>query len=117
MTIGQLFENIPTHLAVDDITVLTATASNLASSFASEITLSGSSAVEFVLDNGTDVGQLKVIYKTDSSSAQAEVTVSSWGYSADTTDQIILDAQGEAVVCIWNGTNWFPVSSLGATLS
>ena len=42
MTIGQLFENIPTHLAVDDITSLTATASNLASSFASEITLSGS---------------------------------------------------------------------------
>ena len=34
MTIGQLFENIPTHLAVDDITALTATASNLASSFA-----------------------------------------------------------------------------------
>lgn len=117
MTIGQLFENIPTHLAVDDITVLTATASNLASSFASEITLTGSSAVEFVLDDGTDVGQLKVIYKTDSSTANAEVTVSSWGYSADTTDQIILSGQGDAVICIWNGSNWFPISNLGATLS
>ena len=114
MTIGQLFENIPTHLAVDDITSLTATASNLASSFASEITLSGSTAVEFTLDDGTDVGQIKVIYKTDSSSA--EVTVSSWGYSSDTTDQITLDAQG-GVICIWNGSNWFPISNLGATLS
>ena len=44
MTIGQLFENIPTHLAVDDITTLTATASNLASSFATAIDLSGASA-------------------------------------------------------------------------
>lgn len=43
MTIGQMFENIPTHLAVDDITTLTATASNLASSFATAIDLSSAS--------------------------------------------------------------------------
>ena len=29
MTIGQLFENIPTHLAIDDINTLTATASKM----------------------------------------------------------------------------------------
>ena len=61
MTIGQLFENIPTHLAVDDIATLTLT--NLASTFASSFDLSSASAdVAFTLDNGTDVGQLKILW-------------------------------------------------------
>ena len=45
------------------------------------------------------------------------ITVSSWGYSSDTTEQIILDTLGEAVICFWDGSNWFPISNLGATLS
>ena len=54
MTIGQLFENIPTHLAVDDITTLTATNDLLASSFATLIDIDDASAdVNFTLDNGT----------------------------------------------------------------
>ena len=62
MTIGQMFENIPTHLAVDDIATLTATASNLASTFATFIDGTAFSGdVAFTLDNGTDVGQLKII--------------------------------------------------------
>ena len=78
MTIAQLFENIPTHLAVDDITTVTATASNLASSFATAIDLSGASGdVAFTLDNGTDVGQLKLIYqKTEPASSHAATLLS-----------------------------------------
>ena len=120
MTIGQLFENIPTHLAVDDIATLTAAATNLASTFASSLDLSSASAdVAFTLDDGTDVGQLKIIWASTepASTYAARITVSSWGYSSDTTEQIILDALGEAVVCFWDGSNWFPVSNLGATIS
>ncbi len=120
MTIGQMFENIPTHLAIDDIATLTATASNLASTFATAIDLSGAGAdVAFTLDNGTDVGQLKIIFASTepASTYVANVTVSSWGYSADTTNQIILDTRGEAVICFWNGSSWFPVSTVNATIS
>lgn len=120
MTIGQMFENIPTHLAVDDIATLTATASNLASTFATAIDLSGAGAdVAFTLDDGTDVGQLKIIFASTepASTYVANVTVSSWGYSADTTNQIILDTRGEAVICFWNGSSWFPVSTVNATIS
>jgi len=120
MTIGQLFENIPTHLAIDDINTLTATASNLASTFATAIDGSAFSAnVAFTLDDGTDTGQIKVIYASTepASSYSANITVSSWGYSTDTTEQIILDSRGEAVICIWDGSNWFPISTVGATLS
>jgi hypothetical protein len=120
MTIGQLFENIPTHLAVDDINTLTATASNLASTFATAIDGSAWSAnVAFTLDDGTDTGQIKVIYASTepASSYSANITVSSWGYSTDTTEQIVLDSRGEAVILIWDGSNWFPISTVGATLS
>ena len=120
MTIGQMFENIPTHLVIDDIATLTATASNLASTFATAIDLSGAGAdVAFTLDDGTDVGQLKIIFASTepASTYVANVTVSSWGYSADTTNQIILDTRGEAVICFWNGSSWFPVSTVNATIS
>ena len=120
MTIGQLFENIPTHLAVDDITTLTATASNLASSFASALDLSSASAdVAFTLDNGTDVGQLKVIYaSTEPASAfVANITVSSWGSSATGSNQIVLSTLGESCVLIWSGVSWFVIADSGLTAS
>lgn len=120
MTIGQLFENIPTHLAVDDITTVTSAASNLASSFTTAIDGAGWGAdVAFTLDDGTDVGQLKIIYtKTEPASTYAaKITVDSWGYSTDTTEQIQMDSRGEAVVLMWDGTNWYVVSNTGATLS
>jgi len=120
MTIGQMFENIPTHIAIDDIATLTATASNLASTFATFIDGTAFSGdVAFTLDNGTDVGQLKVILASTepASTHKANITVTSWGYSTDTTEQIKLDTRGEAVFLMWNGTSWFVVSFTGATLS
>ena len=121
MTIGQLFQNIPTHLAVDDITTLTTTKDDLASSFATFIDISAvqSADVNFTLNNGTDVGQLKVIVASTepAGSFRATIDVTSWGYSADTTDQIILDTRGESVVCMWSGTHWFPIANNSATLS
>jgi hypothetical protein len=115
MTIGQLFENIPTHLAVDDIATLTSTASNLASTFASALDLSAASGdVAFTLDDGTDVGQLKIIWASTepASTYAARITVSSWGWSSDTTEQIIINQLGQAVILFWNGSDWFPVSTV-----
>ena len=97
MTIGQLFENIPTHLAVDDIATLTFL-TNLASTFASSFDLSSAGAdVAFTLDNGTDVGQLKILCdQLNLHQHMLRITVSSWGYSSDTTEQIILDTLGNS---------------------
>lgn len=118
MTIGQLFENIPTHLAVDDITSLTAaSATNLASSFVTAIDGAGWSAdAIYTLDDGVDTGQLKIIYmKTEPNAAYvARITVNSWGYSADTTEQIVMGTQGMGVVCIWDGSNWYPIARMDA---
>ena len=120
MTIGQLFENVPTFLAVDDIASLTATASNLASTFGTAFDGGSFSAhTSFTLDNGTNTGQLKVLWMKSfhGSSYEARVTVSSWGYSSTTTNQIVFDALGEAAILIWDGNNWFPLGTVGATLT
>jgi hypothetical protein len=120
MTIGQMFENIPTHIAIDDIATLTATASNLASTFATFIDGTAFSGdVEFTLDNGTDVGQLKIILLSTepASTHKAQIQVASWGYSTDTTLQIQMDTRGESVLLMWNGTAWFVVAKNGATIT
>ena len=93
---------------------------NLASSFASALDLSGAgSDIAFTLDDGTDVGQLKIILLSTepASTHKAQIQVASWGYSTDTTLQIQMDTRGESVLLMWNGTAWFVVAKNGATIT
>ena len=115
MTIGQLFENIPTHLALNDISTETAGATDLAATAITIINGSSFTAdVAFTLDNGTDVGQIKIIACSGmASSYDADITVSSWHDSGAASPQITLDAAGEAVICIWTGSVWLPVAEAG----
>jgi len=120
MTIGQLFENIPTHLAIDDITTVTAASSTLATSFATAIDLSGATAnVQFTLGSGTNVGQIKVIWAATEPAASwnANIQVTSFGPSASAATNIVLSTIGESVVLIWSGTHWFPIADSGLTAS
>ena len=115
MTIAQLFENIPTHLAVDDIAVVTTSASNLASTFATDFNLAGASGnITPTLDNGTDTGQLKVMY---ASTAGNTATVAITNAASSDFNQIVFNAIGETAICYWNGSKWFILASTGATIS
>jgi hypothetical protein len=121
MTIGQLFENIPTHLAVDDIVTHTATSSTLQNQFTNIINGSGiSSKVVFDLGSGTQTGQLMLIACSGmGGGGSAAITVAAYGGSPtnDTTEQITLDAKGEGCICMWNGAAWFVVANNGCTLT
>ena len=119
MTIGQLFENVPTHIAVDDIVTHTATSSTLQNQFCNIINGTGfSSKTAFDLGSGTQTGQLMLLICSGmGGGGSAAITVASWGASTDTTEQITLDAQGEGCVCMWNGSSWFVVANNGCTLS
>ena len=115
MTIGQLFENVPTHLAVDDIAVVSTSASNLASTFATDFDLASASGnITPTLDNGTDTGQLKVMY---ASSAGNTATVAITNAASSDFNQIVFNAIGETAICYWNGSKWFILASTGATIS
>ena len=118
MTIGQIFENIPTHLAVDDIAVVTTSATNLASTFATDFNLAGvSGAITPTLDNGTDTGQLKVMYcsSVHGSGHTATVTISS--PASASFDTILFNAIGETAILYWNGSKWFILANTGSTIS
>lgn len=119
MTIGQLFENIPTHLAVDDIVTHTATSSTLQNQFTNIISGGTFSAkVVFDLGSGTQTGQLMLIAcSAMGSGGSAAITVGAWGGSTDTTEQITLNAQGQGCVCMWNGDKWFVVANNGCTIT
>ena len=115
MTIGQLFENVPTHLAVDDIAVVSTSASNLASTFATDFDLASASGnITPTLDNGTDTGQLKVMY---ASTAGNTATVAITNAASSDFNQIVFNAIGETAILYWNGSKWFILASTGATIS
>jgi hypothetical protein len=118
MTIGQMFENIPTHLAVDDITVVSTSATNLASSFATDFSLSAASGnITPTLDNGTDVGQLKVIYCSSVHGSGYTATVTITSPASTSFDTILFNAIGETAILYWNGSKWFILADTGATIS
>ena len=118
MTIGQLFENVPTHLAVDDIAVVSTSVSNLASTFATDFDLASASGnITPTLDNGTDTGQLKVLYCSSVHGSGHTATVSITNAASSDFNQILFNAIGETAICYWNGSKWFILASTGATIS
>jgi len=111
MTIAQLFSNVPNAIAVDDITVLTAAAVNLSTSFVTDFNGGAFTAQQaFTLDDGSYTGQLKIIYMSTyhASSYNAVVTIAT-PLSAS-LDVLTFNAQGDAAILIWNGSLWITLA-------
>ena len=118
MTIGQIFENIPTHLAVDDIAVVATSVTNLASTFATDFNLAGASGnITPTLDNGTDTGQLKVLYCSTVYGSGHTATVTITSPASSSFDTILFNAIGETAILYWNGSKWFILANTGSTIS
>jgi hypothetical protein len=118
MTIGQLFENIPTHLAVNDIAVVSTSATNLASTFATDFSLSAASGnITPTLDNGTQTGQLKVMYCSSIHGSGHTATVTITSPASTSFDTILFNAIGETAILYWNGSKWFILANTGSTIS
>jgi hypothetical protein len=118
MTVGQMFENIPTHLAVDDFTTLTVTSAALNTTFGTVLDVANfASSLTFTLADGTDNGQLKVIYaSSDHASYTATVNVTN---ALTSHNSIVFNDGGQAVLLVWNSTvgKWFVLANYGATIS
>lgn len=118
MTIGQLFENIPTHLAVNDIAVVSTSATNLASTFATDFSLASASGnITPTLDNGTQTGQLKVMYCSTIHGSGHTATVTITSPASTSFDTILFNAIGETAILYWNGSKWFILANTGSTIS
>ena len=120
ISIANVFNNIPTYLGLDG-TAQTITGST-APSVTTSITLldgaSFSSDATGTLADGTN-GQVKIIIMSTAptSSRKYTMTVTNWGTTATGTNQVVFDALGEAIVCVFTNSKWYVVANLNATIA
>ena len=120
ISIANVFNNIPTYLGLDG-TAQNITGSTAVNVTASITTLDGaqfSSNATGTLADGTN-GQVKIIIMTTAptSSRSYTLTVTNWGTTASNTNQLVFNALGEAVVCVFTNNKWYVVANLNATIA
>ena len=120
ISIANVFNNIPTYLGLDG-TAQSITGSTNVNTTASITLLDGasfSSSATGTLADGTN-GQVKIIImSTAPTSARTyTLTVTNWGTTASNTNQLVFDALGEAVVCVFTNSKWYVVANLNATIA
>ena len=120
ISIANVFNNIPTYLGLDG-TAQSITGSTNINTTASITLLDGasfSSNATGTLADGTN-GQVKIIIMSTAptSSRKYTLTVTNWGTTATNTNQLVFDALGEAVVCVFTNSKWYVVANLNATIA
>ena len=120
ISIANVFNNIPTYLGLDG-TAQSITGSTNINTTASITLLDGasfSSNATGTLADGTN-GQVKIIIMSTAptSSRSYTLTVTNWGTTASNTNQLVFNALGEAVVCVFTNSKWYVVANLNATIA
>ena len=120
ISIANVFNNIPTYLGLDG-TAQSITGSTDVNTTASITLLDGasfSSSATGTLADGTN-GQVKIIIMSTAptSSRSYTLTVTNWGTTASNTIQLVFNALGEAVVCVFTNNKWYVVANLNATIA
>tara|TARA_B100000214_G_scaffold334716_1_gene277571 strand:- start:43 stop:513 length:471 start_codon:yes stop_codon:yes gene_type:complete len=111
MTIANLFNNIPTFITLGGIQPdITTTANPDVTNSITLIDLATASGnITGTLANGTNNGQVKVIMcKAHSGSKTYTLTITS---ALASNNQVVFNAAGEAIVCVWVTDKWYIVSS------
>ena len=121
ISVGNLFNNIPTYIALDGTaqSITGSTAPNTSTSI-SLVDLSGvssSTTATGTLGDGTN-GQVKIIVMTTapSSGSTYNVTVTNWGSTATGTAQVQLNAIGESATLLFTNSKWYAIASNGASV-
>ena len=120
ISIANVFNNIPTYLGLDG-TAQSISGSTNVNTTASITLLDGasfSSNATGTLADGTN-GQVKIIIMSTAptSSRKYTMTVTNWGTTATGTNQVVFDALGEAIVCVFTNSKWYVVANLNATIA
>ena len=120
ISVANVFNNIPTYLGLDGTaqTITGSTAPNVTASITLLDGASFGSNATGTLADGTN-GQVKIIIMSTAptSSRKYTMTVTSWGTTASNTNQVVFDALGEAVVCVFTNNKWFVVANVNATIA
>lgn len=117
MSLARLFNNLPTYIAFDDVETVSDAGAISNTKAVTYLDMTGESGdVQFTLDRGVSVGQIKIIVRNDDGvSHNGDITVT--GYKdASGAPQVLLETGG-AVVLIALGSEgslvWHPLSIVG----
>ena len=47
----------------------------------------------------------------------ANITVTSFGSGTSSSNQISQDTLGDAVICVWDGSNWYILANFNSTVT
>ena len=124
LNIGLLFENIPTHLGINDIEVVSAAGSINDGGIVllDGDSLSADAAITLNGASNFDVGQIKIVIANTEPASTYKfrlTTDTNSGVWGDGNTNIDFDGIGEAVVLVWCGSShgWHVVSNYNATIS
>ena len=120
ISVANVFNNIPTYLGLDGTaqSITGTTAPSVTTSITLLDGASFSSNATGTLADGTN-GQIKIIIMTTqpSSSRKYTLTVTNWRSTGSANNQLVFNALGEAVICLFTNSKWYLVSNFNATVA
>ena len=122
ISIANLFQNIPTPVALDGTAQsITGTTDPNVTTSITNIDLnavSGGTTATGTLAAGTN-GQIKIFVMTTapSSGSAYNMTVTNWGSTAASTNQLRFNALGESATCIFTNSKWYVIASNGSVVN
>ena len=120
ISIANVFNNIPTYLGLDGTaqSITGSTAPSVSTSITLLDAASFSSSATGTLADGTN-GQIKIIVMSTAPTASRTytMTVTNFGTTTTATNQVVFNAQGDAVVCLFTNSKWYIVANVNATIN
>ena len=118
LAISSLFENIPTHLAINDLNAVSASGSINDGGVVVVDADSISANMALTLSDSSDVGELKILVIATDPASSHDVVLTPSTFNNGTT--ITFTDKGDSCILIWLGNangGWNVISNIGGTIA
>ena len=118
LAISSLFENIPTHLAINDLNAVSASGSINDGGVVVVDADSISANMALTLSDSSDVGELKILVIATDPASSHDVVLTPSTFNNGTT--ITFTDKGDSCILIWLGDangGWNVISNIGGTIA
>ena len=111
-------ENIPTHIALDDIVTVSASGSIADGGIIAVDADSISGNLALTLPDSSDLGEIKIVVIATDPASTHDVVVTPSTFNNGTN--ITFTDKGDAMICVWLGSalgGWNLLSNIGGTIA
>jgi len=118
LAISSLFENIPTHLAINDITTVNASGNINDGGIIAVDADSISANLALSLSDSSDAGEIKIVVIATDPASTHDVVLTPGTFNNGTT--ITFTDKGDACVLVWLGSSlggWNLLTNIGGTIA